>query len=150
MKRGGLPSAVDALDPTVERARELRLKLSKAASQAYNRPDRCSPTAVAFMTRIAACFLIAFSFALTSCSSPPETSSPKNPLTMRQPEKNFFERLSDHMTERECNVGRFTCPLWPRPGRRALRMCGSARHRAQRSHNQINSDGARRAGLPCT
>ena len=63
------------------------------------------------MTRIAACFLIAFSFALTSCSSPPETSSPKNPLTMRQPEKTFFERLSDHMTERECNVGRFTCPF---------------------------------------
>lgn len=29
----------------------------------------------------------------------------------RQPEqRGFFQRLGEHLTERECNVGRFTCP----------------------------------------
>jgi hypothetical protein len=34
---------------------------------------------------------------------------PTNPAARRDPQPGFFERLTDRFTERECNVGRFTC-----------------------------------------
>jgi hypothetical protein len=67
--------------------------------------------------RFVICLLLA-SMASLRCSGGPENSpapyySPQFPThapVRREPEPGFFERLADRFTERECNVGRFTCP----------------------------------------
>ncbi len=48
--------------------------------------------------------------ALASCSSPPPKTTGANSPLAREPAPGFFERLADQVTERECNVIRFTCP----------------------------------------
>jgi len=45
-------------------------------------------------------------FALAACA-PTTTSS--DPRWQANQQRGFFERLLDEVTERECNVGRFTC-----------------------------------------
>jgi hypothetical protein len=43
---------------------------------------------------------------LSACTAENPVSSARGPQVSR----GFFERLSDQMTRRECNVVRFTCP----------------------------------------
>jgi hypothetical protein len=45
----------------------------------------------------------------TACGS---TNVPANanPYRTQEPPQGFFDRMVDSITERECNVGRFTCP----------------------------------------
>ena len=50
--------------------------------------------------------LLLLTVALSSCSS----SRPGLADRQAKPEPGFFERLRDQLTERECNVVRFTCP----------------------------------------
>jgi len=48
---------------------------------------------------------------LPACTTTTTTSGrPMSALTRPEPPKGFFERLADEITERECNVVRFTCP----------------------------------------
>jgi hypothetical protein len=42
-------------------------------------------------------------------TSLPATSAPFGSMSRAQP-RGFWDRLSDHLTERECFVHRFTCP----------------------------------------
>ena len=55
--------------------------------------------------------LLAFTMAVpwlsTCATNEPVTSSSK---ARSEPPRGFFDRLSDHLTERECNVARFSCP----------------------------------------
>ena len=43
---------------------------------------------------------------VASCSQTPAVRDPRQP----QQQRGFFEKLGDHVTARDCNVGRFTCP----------------------------------------
>ena len=45
-----------------------------------------------------------------SSSSPPVTSVPTGPMSRAVPQRGFWDRLSDQLTERECYVYRFSCP----------------------------------------
>jgi hypothetical protein len=48
-------------------------------------------------------------FALSACgTSEPVASSPRG--RPEPPPRGFFDRLADNLTERECNVIRFSCP----------------------------------------
>jgi hypothetical protein len=47
-----------------------------------------------------------FSLLLSACVS----STTTNVRGQTQRPQGFFDRLADAITERECNVGRFTCP----------------------------------------
>ena len=49
---------------------------------------------------------------LSACASSPPADSPAaiNTNLRSEPPRGFFERLGDNITERECNVSRFTCP----------------------------------------
>jgi hypothetical protein len=47
-----------------------------------------------------------FSLVLSACASSTTTNLRGRP----EPPKGFFDRLADAITERECNVMRFTCP----------------------------------------
>ena len=49
--------------------------------------------------------LLLLTVALSSCSSSKGIAD-----RQAKPEPGFFERLRDQLTERECNVVRFTCP----------------------------------------
>jgi len=49
----------------------------------------------------------AISWTLFACSSTTTTTVSSH---QPKPPSGLFERLADQLTERECNVGRFTCP----------------------------------------
>jgi len=51
-------------------------------------------------------------FCASSCSSTTTTTTTSTSTMRNQPDKpqGFFERFADGITERECNVVRFTCP----------------------------------------
>jgi hypothetical protein len=48
-----------------------------------------------------------FSLLLSACASSTTTTNLRG---RPEPPKGFFDRLADAITERECNVMRFTCP----------------------------------------
>lgn len=55
------------------------------------------------------CFLIAVNILVMSCASTTTTTTQSR--RQAQEPRGFFASLMDEMTERECNVGRFTCPF---------------------------------------
>jgi hypothetical protein len=54
--------------------------------------------------------LAAIPFVFVACSS---SNTATTSVYSREPKSppGFFERLTDQMSARECNVGRFTCPF---------------------------------------
>jgi hypothetical protein len=54
--------------------------------------------------------LAAMPFIFVACSS---GNTATTPVSSREPKSSpgFFDRLTDQMSARECNVGRFTCPF---------------------------------------
>ena len=58
-------------------------------------------------------FLLALS--ISGCTTTTTSSSTAFPANMMSGQaeapRGFFDRLTDQLTERECNVGRFTCPF---------------------------------------
>jgi hypothetical protein len=51
-------------------------------------------------------FALATTSSLWACSG----GSPADAKLRSAPPRGFFERVADNLTERECNVVRFTCP----------------------------------------
>jgi hypothetical protein len=47
-------------------------------------------------------------FTLASCTTTTTTSEVRR---QTPPPSGFFDRMLDQVTERECNVGKFTCPF---------------------------------------
>lgn len=53
---------------------------------------------------------IYLALAATSLLSACSGASPTDAKLRSEPPRGFFERVVDNLTERECNVVRFTCP----------------------------------------
>ena len=64
--------------------------------------------------------ILTLPFILFACSSTPTAVSSREP----KPAPGFFERLTDQLTERECNVGRFICPYGWGPAGEACECIG--------------------------
>ena len=69
--------------------------------------DLCKPS-VTMGWKFYPCFLIAVNILVMSCASTTTTTQSRRQAA--EP-RGFFASLMDQMTERECNVGRFTCPF---------------------------------------
>ena len=73
------------------------------------RVGRISADAMVTLLRLRIVVLLLFllfTIGLSNCAS----STPTVAGRQGKPEPGFFERLTDQLTERECNVARFTCP----------------------------------------
>jgi hypothetical protein len=57
--------------------------------------------------KAAAIAALILAFQITnSCTRTAAIANPRHP----EQQRGFFDTLGEHFTERECNVGRFTCP----------------------------------------
>ena len=55
--------------------------------------------------------VLAVTLSLAACSESSENTSSSHTRLRSDASRGFFDRVADHLTERECNVVRFTCPF---------------------------------------
>jgi hypothetical protein len=55
--------------------------------------------------------VVAVTMSLAGCSESSGNSSSSHTRVRSEASRGFFDRVADHLTDRECNVVRFTCPF---------------------------------------
>jgi hypothetical protein len=55
--------------------------------------------------------VLTIAMSLAACSENSGNSSSSHMRLRSEPPRGFFDRVADHLTDRECNVVRFTCPF---------------------------------------
>ena len=82
-------------------------QLFKSGSQSDLKPIG---TIASRMTSAKAAMVLLCGEIMLICLSACASNAPAGPTARSETKRGFFEKLTDEMTERECNVIRFTCP----------------------------------------